>query len=61
MQAAVIVLEAYGISRGHLEEVDPLVPMIIGRLVFSIGGVAILAIVAAQRNWARRRQSRRAD
>jgi hypothetical protein len=47
VQAAVIALEAYGISRGHLEDVDPFVPMIIGLRVFGIGGAVMLAIAAA--------------
>jgi hypothetical protein len=47
VQAAVIALEAYGISRGHLEDVDPFVPMIIGLTAFSIGGAVMLAIAAA--------------
>jgi hypothetical protein len=47
VQAAVIALEAYGISRGHLEDVDPFVPMIIGLRVFGIGGAVMLAIATA--------------
>jgi hypothetical protein len=61
VQAAVIVLEASGISRGHLEDVDSFVPMIIGRVVLSISGAVMLAIAAAQRNPARQRRSRRVD
>jgi hypothetical protein len=61
VQAVVITLAAYGVSRAHFEDVDPFVPVIISLTVFGIGGAVMLAIAAVLRNPARWRRSQRVD